>query len=135
MVEQYPSSQLNGPSHWVSLSLGTMDRIVRLRIWIMVIIPDLVVGPSRPVVFGLLMKQNKQKEKKYATYDRPKPLSIQSQVLNCISILFHINIDGNRIVWWASWHESYICVNGPAVRAISNLVQYMDEWVRKQNAE
>lgn len=81
-----------------------MDHIVRLRVWITVSIPDLVVRPLRPVVFGVLMKQNKQnkqnkqKEKEYATHDRPKPLSVQSQVLNSISVLFHINIDGNRIV-------------------------------------
>lgn len=54
------------------------------------------------------------------------------QVLNSISVLFHINTDGNRIVGWAERPldvETYICANGPAVKAISNLVQYMDEWV------
>lgn len=108
--------------HWVSLPLGTMDHIVRLRVWITVSIPDLVVRPSRPVVFRVLMKQNKQKQKEYATHDRPKTLSVQSQVLNSISVLSHINIDGNRIVGWAERPpdvETYICANGPAVRAIS----------------
>lgn len=53
-----------------------MDHIVRLRVWVLSI-PDLVVRPSRPVVFGVLMKQNKHKEKEYATHDRPKPLAVQ----------------------------------------------------------
>lgn len=65
----------------------------------------------------------------------------KGQVLNSISVLFHINTDGNRIVGWAGRPpdvETYICANGTAVKAISNLVQYMDEWVdgaKTQNAE